>query len=388
MTQHPERRDPLDVLIVAQPSEYGVAVCVRQQAEAAVAAGHRVTVACPDSSHGPLAAWVAGTGATHVALDLVRQPGPADLKAVFTLRRLLRGRDVVHLHSSKAGAVGRIAAATLPRRWRPAVLFTTHYWSWQVGGRLAPVYRWIERILARRCDAIVAVSEQEAAEGRANLGAGAGRITVIHNGVDRTRFSPEGEVSPRGEEPLIVCVGRLSRQKGQDIAIRALARMAQSRARLRLVGDEYPPGERARLEELAASLGVAGRIEWWGKVDDAAPELRAADVVIAPSRWEGMSLVFLEALACGAATVVSDVSGSQAVAGAGVVVPSEDHEALAQAIDGLLADPSERARLGRAGRERSAEFDLTLTLGRTLDLWARLAEQRREAQLISAKASR
>jgi glycosyltransferase involved in cell wall biosynthesis len=363
---------PLDVLLVSQPVSYGVAVFVRQLAEAAVAAGHRVTVVCPGPERGPLAGWVRAAGAEHRTLDMARQPGPRDLVDLWSLRRLARGRDVVHLHSSKAAALGRLAVLTLGRR-RPAVVVTPHYWSWLVGGRLAPLYRWVERVLAPRCDAIVAVSEAEAAEGRAVLPA-ADRITLIHNGVDRERFSPDRAAAERDPDaPLLVCVGRLSEQKGQDIAIRALACLSDPTVRLRLVGSESAHGERERLGSLAASLGVADRIEWRGEVDDAAPELRAADVVVAPSRWEGMSLVFLEAMACGAAMVVAEVAGSEAVDGAGLVVPRDDPLALAEAVERLLGDASLRSELGAAARDRTRAYDLGSTMRRNIDLWQELA---------------
>lgn len=362
----------LDVLLVSQPVSYGVAVFVRHLAEAAVAAGHRVTVACPGPERGPLARWVEAAGATHVALDMARGPALRDVGDLWSIRRLARGRDVVHLHSSKAAALGRVASLSLGRR-RPAVVMTPHYWSWLVGGRLAPLYRWIEQVLARTGDAIVAVSEREAREGRAVLGEHA-PITLIHNGVDRSRFSPDGVRAPRDAgAALLVCVGRLSEQKGQDVAIRALARLRDRTARLRLVGDESAPGERRRLEVLATSLGVADRIEWRGEVADPAPELRAADVVIAPSRWEGMSLVFLEAMACGAALVVSDVAGSEILVDAGVIVPPDDPQTLAEAVDALLDDSDRRIRLGEAARERSGSYDLGSTLQRNLDLWCELA---------------
>lgn len=362
---------PLDVLLVSQPVSYGVAVFVRQLAEAAVAAGHRVTVVCPGPERGPLAGWVRAAGAEHRTLDMARQPGPRDLVDLWSLRRLAKGRDVVHLHSSKAAALGRLAVLMLGRR-RPAVVVTPHYWSWLVGGRLAPLYRWVERVLAPRCDAIVAVSEAEAAEGRAVLPAG-DRITLIHNGVDRERFSPDRAAAERDPAPLLVCVGRLSEQKGQDIAIRALARLSDPTVRLRLVGSESAHGERERLGSLAASLGVADRIEWRGEVDDAAPELRAADVVVAPSRWEGMSLVFLEAMACGAAMVVAEVAGSEAVDGAGLVVPRDDPSALAEAVERLLGDASLRSELGAAARDRTRAYDLGSTMRRNIDLWQELA---------------
>ncbi|HSJ45320.1 MAG TPA: oligosaccharide flippase family protein [Euzebyales bacterium] len=373
--------DPLDVLIVAQPAGYGVAVCVRQQAEAAVAAGHRVVVACPDAGHGPLSTWILDAGASHVVSNLRRRPALDDLRGVLVLRRLARGRDVMHLHSSKAGAVGRIAVATLRRRDRPAVVFTPHSWSWQSGGRLTAPYRWIERVLARCSDVIVAVSEHEAAEGRAVLGSAVDRLIVIPNGVDRDRFSPDGPRAERHEDvPLIACVARLSRQKGQDLAIRALAQLRNRHARLRLVGGGRQAGEKERLLRLAESLGVGDWIEWYGEVTDTAAQFRAADVVIAPSRWEGMSLVLLEAMACGAPIVATDVFGSDAIDGAGVVVPRDDTAALGHAIDEVLDNEPRRRRLGRAARQRSASYDLVRTLDRNLELWRALARERRDTR--------
>ena len=367
-----ERRS-LDVLLVAQPTSYGVAVYVRQLAAAAVAAGHRVTVACPGPEHGPLAGWVVAAGAAHHRLDMARLPAARDVADLVALRRLARGRDIVHLHSSKAAALGRVAVRSLGRR-RPPVIVTPHYWSWLVGGRLAPVYRRVERMLARGCDAIVAVSEREAADGRAVLRSAVDRIRVIQSGVDLDRFSPEGpRAERRGEGPLIVCVGRLSHQKGQDIAIRALAALRHPTATLRLVGAESHDGERARLAELAASLGVDDRVEFGGETSDPAPELRAADVVVAPSRWEGMSLVYLEAMACGAALVVADVAGSEVIDGVGVVVPPEDPAAVAAALDELLEDDVRRERLRMAARERRLRFDAAEMHRRNLDLWSELA---------------
>jgi glycosyltransferase involved in cell wall biosynthesis len=363
---------PLDVLIVSQPVAYGVAIYVRQLTEAAVAAGHHVTVVSPGDDHGPLAGWVMSAGADHHTLNMARRPAIRDALDLVALRRLARGRDVVHLHSSKAGALGRVAALSLGGRHRPAVVVTAHYWSWLVGGPWAPLYRWIERLLARRCDALVTVSEGEAMEGRAVLGASA-PLKLIPNGVDREHFSPHGGSPDRDRgAPLLVCVGRLSHQKGQDVAICALALLDDPTSRLRLVGAESGGGERSGLEELAASLGVADRIEWRGAVDDTAPEYRAADVVVAPSRWDGLSLALLEAMACGATIVASDVNGSESLGDTGVIVPPDDPEALADGVDRLLGDASLRRRLGESARARSGSFDLASTMQQNLDLWSGL----------------
>lgn len=359
----------LNVLIVSQPVDGGVAVCARQLAEAALAAGHRPTVVSPAEADAPFAAEAIRMGARHVTLlDHQRTPQLRDALAVFALRRLMRDSDVVHLHSSKAGAVGRIAGVFLGRK-RPPIVFTPHAWSWLVGRRSATLYRVFERVLARACDVIVAVSASEAAEGRRVLRRTSRRMIVIENGIDLERFAPEGPRAMRDPAPLLVCVGRLTRQKGQDVALRAMAAMKTKDVRIRFVGD----GNREELVALARQLGIEDRVEWTGSVTDAAPHFRAADVVVAPSRWEGMSLVFLEAMACGVALVATEVQGAEAVDDAGVLVPSEDHDALARELDTLLADPTRRRDLGRNGRLRSRAYDVNRSNARNIGVWERLA---------------
>lgn len=365
----------MKAVIVSQPVDGGVAVCVRQLVAAAVHAGHEVTVVCPPQTAGPLAAWIVEAGARHVPLDMARAPGARDLSDLLAIRRLVRDADVVHLHSSKAGALGRVAVRSLGGR-RPPVVFTPHAWSWLVGGRLAPLYRGVERLLAPLADRIVAVSNAEAEDGLRVLGKARGNIEVIANGVDRARFSPTGPVTARRDEvPLIVCVGRLSEQKGQDLALRALASLKDKAARLRLVGSGP---QRAALEALAHELDVSDRVEWLAHQPEPAEEYRAADIVFAPSRWDGMSLVLLEAMASGAAIVATDVLGSEALQGSGVVVGREDVDAMTAALDALLADRDRRIALGLAARQASAGYDVETTLERNLSLWVGLSQRRQQ----------
>jgi len=361
---------PSRVLLVSQATVDGVGVCVRDLAQAAVRAGYQVTVACPQA--GDLPPWVQDRGAVWERLEMRRSPHPSDILAVLRLRRLARTHDLVHLHSSKAGVVGRLAVASLGRR-RPPVVFTPHGWSWLVGGRLAPLYRWTERAVFSLATAVVAVSEEERAEGQVILGPRAARIVVNPNGVDLGRFSPEGPVAARSATPLMVYVGRLSRQRAPDLAVTALALMRTPSVRLRLVGE----GEDwAGLEHLVSALGLAGRVEFCGFRPEPAPDLRAADVVVIPSRYDGMALVLLEAMACGTAIVATRVPGTSALGEAGQLVPVENPKSLAEAVDALLADPQRRRLLGAAARERAAaHYSLQRSLRGILGLWQSLGAQ-------------
>jgi glycosyltransferase involved in cell wall biosynthesis len=364
------KRKPARILIVSQVTVDGVAVCVRDLVQAAIGAGYQVTVACPEAGH--LSAWVRQRGAAWERLEMRRSPHPSDILAVMRLRRLARTHDLVHLHSSKAGVVGRLAVASLGAR-RPPVVFTPHGWSWLVGGRLAPLYRWTERIVLPLATTVIAVSEEERAHGQAVLGPRAARILVNPNGVDSRRFSPEGPAADRPEGPLLVCVGRLCHARAPDVAVSALALMRTPSARLRLVGDGE---DRAAVEELVTALGLDGRVELSGFRPEPAPDLRAADVVVIPSRYDGMALVLLEAMACGAAIVATRVPGTSALGEAGQLVPVEDPRSLAEAVDALLADPQRRQRLGAAARAQVAEnYSLERSLRGILNLWQGLGAQ-------------
>jgi len=357
------------LLHVAQPTTEGTAAVVVQLAGAAVAAGHDVTVASPPG--GDLPDRAAGVGARWAELPLARRPGLRDLWAVLALRRRMRCYDVVHLHSSKAGAVGRLAAASL--RHRPAVVFTPHGWSWYSSERLRAAYLRFERWAARHADATVAVSAEEYADGLARLG-GRSRLRLIENGVDTRVYLPDE--APR-EPASILCVGRLSAQKGQDRLLRAVARLGRPGLRLTLAGDG--PAE-AELRRLAFDLGIAEAVSFVGRVDPL-PLYQRATIVAMPSRWEGLSIAMLEAMAAGSAIVATAVGGAGMLAGAGRLVEGGSEEqiiaALAGALERLLDDPDLRDQIGRAARERAEErYSLERVARDHLTLWAELVTAR------------
>ncbi|MDQ4026003.1 MAG: glycosyltransferase, partial [Actinomycetota bacterium] len=276
---------PLSILHVAQPTRGGVASCVLALASDQVRRRWQVSVACPP---GPFADDVAAAGAIHHPWAARRNPGPSLVAETVRIRRIIDASspDVIHLHSSKAGLAGRLA----PRRRRPTV-FQPHAWSFEalLGPARAAAIAW-ERLSARWSDVIVCVSRGELERGTGVAIRADWR--VIPNGVDvqtlREASGEERAVARRRlnvhDSPLVVCVGRLSRQKGQDVLLEAWPSVTErvSSARLVLVGDGP---EEARLRS-SAGPGV----RFAGQREDVACWLAAADVVAFPSRWEGMSI--------------------------------------------------------------------------------------------------
>ncbi|MFF3822957.1 glycosyltransferase [Streptomyces griseus] len=367
---------PLTVLHLVQPVDGGVARVVTDLVRAQAGSGLRPVVACPPGS--PLALGAAAAGAEVHGWSVTRAPGPRLAGEVAAARRIVRVSrpDVVHAHSAKAGLAGRIAV-----RGRIPTVFQPHAWSFEaVGGRTAGLALGWERFGARWADHILCVSESERRTGQ-DAGITA-RWSVIHNGVDLDRFRPGGGGDraearaslplPRGADadaPLVVCVGRLTRQKGQDVLLRAWRRMPVAGARLVLVGD----GPDREGLEASAPPGV----QFTGAREDVRPWIRAADVLVLPSRWEGMALAPLEAMACGRPVVLTDVNGARESLPPGheehCLVPPEDPEALAAALTALLADPELRASLSRrALRHTRSAFDVRRTAGAVAGLYQEL----------------
>jgi glycosyltransferase involved in cell wall biosynthesis len=364
---HQSAPDPRPrVLHLAQPVDGGVARVVRDLAEAQLTAGLRVCVACPG---GELAASLRESGAEVRPWRAGRSPGPGLRGEVRRLARLIDEvrPELVHAHSAKAGLAGRLAV-----RGRVPTVFQPHAWSFEaVDGLTAALARRWERWGARWADRVVCVSDAERLTGlRAGVRAA---YTVVPNGIDTERFAPGPRPPLLAESgaPVVVCVGRLCRQKGQDVLLRAWPRVLGrvANARLVLVGDGP---DRETLRRLAHSS-----VRFAGAVADPVPWYRAADLVVLPSRWEGMALAPLEALGCGRPAVLTDVGGAREslppALAAHCLVPPDDPAALAGALAALLSDPPLRAALGEQGRRHvTATHDVRHTTARITDLYREL----------------
>lgn len=358
------------IVHVAQPTTEGVPRVVVGLVRHQVSIGLQVTVVCPQD--GWLGPEAVAAGARHVPWAARRSPGPTVASEAARLRSTLNplSPDLVHLHSAKAGLAGRLALrGTVPTVFQP------HAWSFlAVRGPLRTATLAWERWAVRWAHRIVCVSEAERRDA-ALLGVRLeDRIRVVPNGVDTGRFAPHDRCEarrrlglPRG--PLAVCVGRLSEQKGQDVLLQAwpIVRGRVHGSRLALVGDG-PWRHR-----LAADAGE--EVMFVGNSSDPRDWYAAADVVVVPSRWEGMALVPLEAGASGRSVVITDVAGAREAVppGSGAVVSAEDAEELAQAIAIRLEDRDAADREGAVGRGHVVTYhDLAASGARVADIYDEL----------------
>jgi len=340
-------------LLVSQPGDAGVAHVVADYVGWLVSAGWRVTVACrPDSR---LAYLVGDRGGGVCAWSAGREPGPKLASECRRLQRIIAETDpeLVHLHSSKAGLVGRLTV-----RGRRPTVFQPHAWSFQAATSTQAVLarRW-ECYATHWTDLTICVSHAERQQGiRAGV---RGPTTVLPNTVDLDRFHPPPDrvhardqllsslgLPPGG--PLALCVGRLSRQKGQDLLLAAWPRVlaAVPDAMLLLVGDGP--------DRVTLSRSAPSRVLLVGAVEDAWRWLRAADVVAVPSRWEGQALTVLEAMACATPVVASNIAANAEALppAAGALVDAHDANQLATALRERLTRTGrvDGAREGAAGR--------------------------------------
>lgn len=345
---------------------------VEQVAARVAAAGRRRVEVVALSRDGPLRERLAAAG---VSARLVPARGLAGIAAVRHWARSLGGDPpaVVHTHLPWPDLAVRAASRELGRA---AIVSTGHGMNlrWDKGALLAGAYGGLDALTRSRCRAWIAVSEAVRADMVA-AGYPGNAIRVVPNGVDTTAIRPlaaapraalRGRMGIAEGDLLVVGAGVLRPLKGQDVALRAVARSVRDHPRLRLVllGDGPSRGE---FEALAAALGIADRVRFAGLVVDGATDMiAAADVFVHPSRNEAYGIAIAEAMAAGVPVVATRVGGVPEVVRdgeTGALVPPDDPEALAAALGAMLADAGLRerfAREGRAAAERDHDIGATV----------------------------
>lgn len=326
----------------------------------------------------------------HAGLPMRREIHPADTSLVKAVRRYLRENgpfDAVHGHSSKGGAVARLAAVGTGV---PA-FYTLHGFIIMDPGLplwKRAFYLGIEVLLSWGTAGIIAVSPEEQ-RAAVRLGLGRNRVTLVPNGIRPVPPVPRAEARRAlgvSDDALVVgFVGRLVDQKAPDVLLKAFARAAGEVPSadwvLAMIGSG-PLGEGLRLQ--AADLGVADRVLWPGELD-ARGVLPAFDVFALSSRKEGLPYVVLEAMSAGLPVVATASAGVEILVRPGVngyVPATDDVAAFAGALADLARDPARRTSQGAASRRLAGRFTVEAMVEGTLAAY-RAAGRPRTAQPIS-----
>ncbi len=313
--------------------------------------------------------------------DLAHSIRPlADLRCLLRLARMLRKEryDLLHTHCSKAGLIGRLAAAAAFAP--PRVVHHVHGWSFnRAQPRLVRgLFVLLERAAARRGFILLACSRETAAQGRAaRIGREEDR-RVLHYGIDRrpnlrrrNRTALRRRLGLARSDVLFLQLGNLKPQK--DPLTFALACVETGRrlrrARFWIAGDGPL---RAAAERIAGDGGLGERFRVLGWRRDVPDLLCAADVLVLTSRFEGLPLAVLRGMAAGLPVVATAVDGTPEAVDqgrTGLLVRAGDARGTADALVTLGTSPALRRRMGRRGRARSEFFDVRRACAETLDLY-------------------
>jgi len=308
-----------------------------------------------------------------VPVTAVGPLGPASVGPLARLVREIRP-DVLHLHGSRAGLVGAIAAR---QAGVGPVIYTAHAFSFHRLG--PPGTRWLfaglERLTCAQVDRVICLTHADLAAA-ARFGIAVRHFTVVPNGIDAAQFDgvPDGRAA-LGFSPTTPVVGLVARfvpQKDPLTFVRMARAVADAapHARFLIVGDGPLRG---RVETAVRDLGLADRVILTGFRDDVPSLLRSMDVLVVPSRWEGLPLVVLEAMAVSRPVVATHLPSIAEIVvdgDTGLLVREGDAAGLARAVLGLVTDGAAAAAMGARGRRRvEQEFSLSRMVEGTLDVY-------------------
>ena len=317
----------------------------------------------PDS---PMQPDFESTGARIILLPIdARGSLYRNVLALAELISILRREqfDIIHTHTSVAAALGRVAARFTGNGITIHMMhnFASHK---HVPWLKRTIYSAVERFLCYLTDYSIAGSRAVMEEGLRRKFFRPGRVSLIYNGVNEVRLASEaseGLLNVRkslgiGADALLIeFLGRLERQKGAEVLIRAASKVCSKhqRAHFVIAGDG---SERAKLESIARASGLTDRVHFLGWIAGVGSFLKQLDIFAMPSLWEPFGLAAAEASFFGVPIVASSVDGLCELVedrSTGLLVPPEDADALADALIELALSPERRLALGAHARHRA-----------------------------------
>jgi len=296
---------------------------------------------------------------------LVRDPNPLlDSIALLQLCKLIRANryDIVHTHTGKAGALGRIAARMAGV---PIVIHGLHGTMTSPNPILDKIYLFLDRFTGRFTDCFISVGEDLKQRYIERKIGDPSKYRVIHSGMDLESFYKAGDLPKEainkkrtelGVADGAVIVGKvaaLEPRKGHKFAILAARKLVEHHDTVKFffVGEGW---YRLKLEEMVRRNGLQDSVIFTGYREDIAEVMATFDIVILTSLWEGLPQVLVQAAAVGKPIVTFAVEGAREVVEEGVngfIVPSKDVDSLVEKVEYLLSDLEKARAMGRQGRE-------------------------------------
>ena len=337
------------------------------------------------------------TAVAHQAWPVLRDAALKVFSADLSMADAVGGSEIVHSHTWYANLAGHLASLLygIPHVATVHSLEPLRPWkAEQLGGGYA-LSSWAERTALAAAAAVVAVSDGMRADVLSVYPEIAPeRVRVIRNGIDTAQYAPDPATDVLARHgldparPYVIFVGRITRQKGVPVLLRAAASLDPEAQLVLCAGAADTPELGAEVASLVAGLqdtrsGVIWIPEMLPKAD-VIQLLTHALAFVCPSVYEPLGIVNLEAMGCATAVVASRVGGIPEVVDDGVtglLVPPDDPAALAGAVNALLRDPGRAAAMGLAGRQRAvSEFSWDTVAAQTAELYRELTLQNADGQ--------
>lgn len=283
-------------------------------------------------------------------VPMVREVEPKnDMKAILKVRKILKQikPDIVYLHSSKAGAIGRIALAF---NFKTKILYNAHGWYFnaQISDKKKKIFAVIEKILAIKTDRIINISKSEYESALKYKIAPEKKMCIIENGIDFTKFKNNDKYREETRKKyhiekndiVIGVVGRLTEQKDPMTMIKAfeLVHKENKNTKLMYVGS----GELEKnVKQYAKEKNILDKIIITGWVDNVEQYIPAFDIAVLPSKWEGFGLVLIEYMACDKPIIATNVGGIKDIIQNeenGLLIEIENEKQLQEAIRKYISD--------------------------------------------------
>ena len=318
-------------------------------------------------------------------VDMARAIGLNDLKAARKVRALIKQYkpDIVYAHSSKAGAIARIADLGLKNH----LLYNPHGWAFNMkcSARKQALYTTIERVAAPFCDRIICISEAERKSALDKKICADSKLQVIFNGVDIEAYEQKEHGKVRKTDLqiptdafVVGMVGRISPQKAPDVFIKAARLIKQEipAAHFIIVGGGEMENE---IKQYARENGLEDCLHITGWIDDPLTYVELFDVACLLSRWEGFGLVLPEYMMVGRPIVATQVDAIPNIISDhqnGILVKVDDEAAVSRAVIEIQRNPTLKNKLVQQGKEDvRRRFDAKRVSYEHELLFRKLAEQ-------------